>query len=83
MQIVEQGLVALDDDARDILPQLKTLRVITGWEGQDDEVTIPNVEESTVVNGTSESGPYSAKQPVEKPKGRPILEDVNGPITLR
>lgn len=55
MQVVERGLIGLDDDVRETLPQLKELKVITGFE-----------DPST-----------------ENPSGRPILEDVKGPLTLR
>ncbi|TPX09756.1 uncharacterized protein E0L32_009095 [Thyridium curvatum] len=55
MQIVERGLIGLDDDVRETLPQLKELKVITGFED-------PSTENFS---------------------GRPILEDVKGPLTLR
>ncbi|EPE04147.1 beta-lactamase [Ophiostoma piceae UAMH 11346] len=35
MQLVEKGLVALDDDVRGILPVLKDIKVITGFEDDD------------------------------------------------
>ena len=35
MQLVEKGLVGLDDDVRDIVPVLKDIKVITGFEDDD------------------------------------------------
>lgn len=82
MQIVERGLIGLDDDIREVIPQLKELKVITGFEGDNDQGA--NTEGGSQVDPDQDSnfGPYSAK-PAGKPKGRPILEDVKGPITLR
>ncbi|CAK7242626.1 MAG: hypothetical protein STHCBS139747_004122 [Sporothrix thermara] len=57
LQVVEKGLIGLDDDVRAIVPALKDIQVITGFE-----------------DGEGEPGPGV---------GRPILEDVAGPITLR
>ncbi|CAK7219003.1 hypothetical protein SBRCBS47491_003697 [Sporothrix bragantina] len=57
LQVVEKGLIGLDDDIRKIVPALKDIQVITGFE-----------------DGDSEPGPGV---------GQPILEDVQGPITLR
>lgn len=74
MQIVERGLVGLDDDVRDILPQLRDLKVLTGFENEDTSETEATPDEN--------QGPYSAKPP-PKPKGNPIFEDLKGPITLR
>ena len=52
LQIVEKGLIGLDDDVRDVIPRLRDLKVITGFESHGEEE-------------------------------RPILQEVDGPITLR
>jgi CubicO group peptidase (beta-lactamase class C family) len=41
MQIVERGMIGLDDDVRDIIPKLKELKVLIGFEHSDktDSVT--------------------------------------------
>uniref|UniRef100_A0A8H7KAL5 Beta-lactamase-related domain-containing protein n=1 Tax=Bionectria ochroleuca TaxID=29856 RepID=A0A8H7KAL5_BIOOC len=77
MQIVERGLIGLDDDVREVLPQLKELKVLVAFEDEDGEVVEP--EPTSHDNG---NGPYINRS-LPKPKGQPIFEDVKGPITLR
>ncbi|KAF2008714.1 beta-lactamase class C and other penicillin binding protein [Aaosphaeria arxii CBS 175.79] len=74
MQVVEKGLIGLDDDVRDVLPQLKDLKVLIGFEGEG------SIAETLATSG--DEGPYSSK-PVEKPKGPPIFEKIMGKLTLR
>ena len=50
---VDQGLIGLDDNVREIIPELRTVKLLVGFEDSD-------------------------KQP-----RKPILKDVNQPITLR
>ncbi|KAJ5733771.1 hypothetical protein N7493_002557 [Penicillium malachiteum] len=76
MQIVERGLIGLDDDIHSVLPELKDLKVLIGFEGEEEGSGVE------VKDKNRSSGPYSA-EPLVKPKGNPIMEDVQGPITLR
>ncbi|OAP58562.1 hypothetical protein AYL99_07652 [Fonsecaea erecta] len=75
MQIVEKGLIGLDDDVRDVLPVLKDLKVIVGFEGDD-----PTVELDLKAIATPGGGVDLDKV---KPSGKPIFEDIKGKITLR
>lgn len=43
MQVVEQGLVGLDDDVRVLVPQLGEVRILSGFVGAD----VPYLEENT------------------------------------
>lgn len=49
LQAVEQGLIGLDDDVRTVVPALRDIQVLTGFDDND----------------------------------QPLLEDLNGPLTLR
>lgn len=71
LQVVEKGLVGLDDDVREILPQLKELKVITGFEADDADG-----EALAKGAGGEDAG-------AKKSTGSPILEDVKSKITLR
>lgn len=82
MQIVERGLIGLDDDICQVLPRLKDLKVLTGFEGDEDQVAESEAHSQVDHDDEGSSGPYNAKPP-PKPKGRPILQDLQGPITLR
>lgn len=42
MQLVEKGLIGLDDDVRPLVPQLAEMRVLRGFVGAD----IPYLEEN-------------------------------------
>ncbi|CAH0035967.1 unnamed protein product [Clonostachys rhizophaga] len=77
MQLVERGLIGLDDDVREVLPQLKELKVLVAFEDEDGDVVEPEP-----TSHDSGNGPYINKS-LPKPKGQPIFEDVKGPITLR
>ncbi|VUC29174.1 unnamed protein product [Clonostachys rosea] len=44
MQLVEKGLIGLDDDVRKIIPQLQNLKVIIGFEGEGDQGPKINIE---------------------------------------
>ncbi len=78
MQVVEKGLIGLDNDARDVLPTLRDLKVLVGFEGDDGtEGSAENVSFDAVAKG--ETGSTSGTGPA----GIPIFEDVKGPITLR
>ncbi|OAL35779.1 hypothetical protein AYO20_04929 [Fonsecaea nubica] len=75
MQIVEKGLIGLDDDVREVLPVLKDLKVLLGFEGED---SAQELDPAAFSRGGA--GPDLDKL---KPKGNPIFEDVKGKITLR
>ncbi|KIW28227.1 hypothetical protein, variant [Cladophialophora immunda] len=75
MQIVEKGLIGLDDDVREVLPVLKDLKVLLGFEG-DDQADEPDLQ--AISRGGAGADPDKMK-----PTGKPIYEDVKGKITLR
>lgn len=35
MQVVQKGLVALDDDVRDLIPEIKKIQVLRGFTDDD------------------------------------------------
>ena len=76
MQLVEKGLVGLDDDVREMIPDLKNQRVLLGFEG-DDTSADSKVDIGAIAKGSA------GGDGAEKPIGNPIFEDVKGPITLR
>lgn len=76
MQIVEMGLIGLDDDVSEVVPKLKDLKILVGWEDCDDCVDT-NVKDDDVFNRGDGGGE------VVKPKGQPVFQDVKGKITLR
>lgn len=77
MQVVERGLVGLDDDIREILPQLKDLKVLRGFEGESTrQIQEPDFESLSDASRRK-------KHKGEKPTGQPIFEDLESPITLR
>jgi CubicO group peptidase (beta-lactamase class C family) len=73
MQLVEKGLVGLDDDVRDIVPELKDIKVLLGFQG----------EEASSFDGDLENIAKGLAPATEKPRGEPIFEDVKGGISLR
>ncbi|OAL30720.1 hypothetical protein AYO22_01340 [Fonsecaea multimorphosa] len=75
MQLVEKGLIGLDDDVRQVLPVLKDVKVLLGFEG-DDQAVEPDLQSISKPGGGVDLGKM-------KPSGKPILEDVKGKITLR
>lgn len=77
MQIVERGLIGLDDDVREVVPKLKDLKILVGWEG-DDEAVDADANDNDVFN---RGGAGGCELP--KPKGHPVFEDIKGKITLR
>lgn len=77
LQIVEKGLVGLDDDVREIIPELKKQKVLLGFEGDDgDTGATPGLR--AIVNAAAGDGTDA-----EKPIGNPIFEDIKGKLTLR
>jgi CubicO group peptidase (beta-lactamase class C family) len=76
MQLVEKGLVGLDDDVREIVPALKDLQVIIGFEGEDS--TADDLALLAHIRG-------GGKVEFDKirPKGKAIFEPVKEKITLR
>jgi methyl acetate hydrolase len=38
MQVVERGLIALDDDVAELLPELAEQSVLTGFDGDDKPI---------------------------------------------
>lgn len=52
MQCVEQGLLKLDDAVYDFLPELKVLKILTGFEedgnGDDTPVLVENTKAITL-----------------------------------
>lgn len=76
MQVIERGLIGLDDDVRYIVPKLKGLQVLVGWEGDDEPVDAVARDDDVFNRGDSGSE-------LSKPKGQPILEDIKGKSTLR
>ncbi len=76
MQLVEKGLIGLDDDVRNVVPALKEIKVLIGFEGED--ATLADLELLAFLR----SGGKVDFEKI-KPKGAPIYEDVKGKITLR
>ena len=76
MQIVEKGLIGLDDDVREIVPALKDVKVLLGFEGENDTADDLNLI------ATMRSGGKLDFEAI-KPKGDPIYEDVKEKITLQ
>ena len=76
MQIVEKELISLDDDVRNVVPALKDIKVLVGYEGEDS--TAADLELLALLRS-------GGKVDLEKikPKGAPIYEEVKGKITLR
>lgn len=79
MQVVERGLIGLDDDVCAVLPQLQELKVLIGFEGEDGVETGLHVDLDAISNHALQN----KKPQNEKRIAMPILEDVKGPITLR
>lgn len=77
MQLVEKGLIGLDDDVREILPQLKDVQVLLGFEG-DEAAT-----DATSNAGFDNIAKGNVNAESAKPTGKPIFEPVKGKITLR
>lgn len=69
LQLAEKGLIGLDDDVLEVLPQIKEFKVLVGFEE----------DKNTIGNGDKDQDTGVTSPPVEKP----ILEDIKGPITLR
>lgn len=78
LQLVEKGLVGLDDDVREIIPELKEQKVLLGFEGDGEAKAGDNVDMGAIIKGGA--GDHTE---AEKPIGKPIFEDVKGKITLR
>jgi hypothetical protein len=77
LQLVEKGLVGLDDDVREILPELKQQKVLIGWEGDNDAARNDKVDIGAIAEGGA------GQDAGQKVTGNPIFEDVKGKITLR
>jgi hypothetical protein len=78
LQIVEKGLVGLDDDVREIIPQLKEQKVLLGFEGDENDKPQDSGNMRAILSG---GGAKDAAE--EKPIGKPIFEDIKGKLTLR
>ncbi|KIW22100.1 uncharacterized protein PV07_12516 [Cladophialophora immunda] len=83
MQIVERRLINLDDDVREVLPQLKELKVLTGFEGEDESTANGEAKSHVDLEEVGQRKLHGVQSSEKKSKGSPILEDVKGPITLR
>ncbi|OAG45279.1 hypothetical protein AYO21_00627 [Fonsecaea monophora] len=70
MQLVERGLVGLDDDVRKWLKPLEDVKVLTGFEGENTS--------SYLLHPTS-----AIARSMTLPNGHPVYEEVQGKITLR
>lgn len=77
LQLVEKGLVGLDDDVRELLPELKKQKVLIGFEGDDDAAPNDKVDIGAIAKGGA------GEDAGAKPIGNPIFEEVKGKITLR
>lgn len=75
MQLVEKGLIGLDDDVREVVPKMKEFKVLTGFEGDDGA---GDMDILAVMRSGGKVDPEKIK-----PKGPPIYEEVQGKITLR
>lgn len=67
MLAVEQGLIGLDDDVGDYVPELKEMDILEGFEGEQ---------------GPKKMDPAAMVFVFEKPR-RPIMRKKTKPITLR
>ncbi|EXJ59998.1 beta-lactamase [Cladophialophora yegresii CBS 114405] len=76
MQMVEKGLIGLDDDVREVVPALEDVKVLLGFEGENE--TADDLD----LLATLRAGGKVDFETI-KPKGEPIYEDVKGKITLR
>ena len=76
MQLVERGLIGLDDDVREVVPAMKDLKVLLGFEGDDRS----GEEFDGMAIARGGSGVDLEKM---KSQGKAIFEDVKGKITLR
>ncbi|KIW69188.1 hypothetical protein PV04_05081 [Phialophora macrospora] len=76
MQLVEKGLIGLDDDVRDVVPALRDVKVLLGFEGENE--TADDLD----LLATLRAGGKVDFEKI-KPKGKPIYEDIKGKITLR
>jgi hypothetical protein len=83
MQVVERGLISLDDDIREVLPRLKELKVIVGFAGEDEEGGKSDADSLPDGGDKLTKGGSDTTNLSTKPAGAPILEDIKGPITLR
>jgi len=76
MQLVEQGRIGLDDDVRAIVPALKDIEVLRGFEDDksvdDGNTHAPPADDSRLGKSTRSIKP-----------SKPILEKVKNKITLR
>lgn len=77
LQIVERGLIGLDDNVREVVAQLKDLQVLLGFEGEDDSTVV-----APVFNNLSKGG-EGEHTITGKPQGSPIFEELDRPLTLR
>jgi len=78
MQVVEKGLIGLDDDVREVLPVLKDLKVLVRIDGDDGATAADEASFDVIAKGGAVD---RSEQP--KPKGTPVYEDIQGKITLR
>lgn len=77
LQVVERGLIGLDDDVRQFVPELRDLKVIVGFEGENDGIDDIHIHEDI-----SKGGP-TGHRATEISQGAPIYEDICHPLTLR
>ena len=76
MQLVEKGLIGLDNDVRAVLPALKDLKVLMFFEGENE--TADDLD----LLATLGSG-WKVDFENIKPEGNPSYEDIMEKITLR
>lgn len=70
--------MGLDDDVRDIIPELKDQKVLLGFEGDGEAKAGDNIDMGAIIKGGD--GEHTE---AEKPTGKPIFEDIKDKITLR
>ena len=76
MQLVEKGLVGLDDDVRKIVPALEDIKILVGFDGEADPAADEYIATTIMSRGKVD------RQQI-KPKGAPIYEEVKRKLTLR
>jgi CubicO group peptidase (beta-lactamase class C family) len=86
MQLVDQGLIGLDDDVRPFLPGLREAKVLVGWADGDDDLEAYqfNARGSTVWPFLpAEDADVGQSDGSTRPRGSPLFEEIKDNITLR
>ncbi|KAF2176492.1 esterase [Zopfia rhizophila CBS 207.26] len=81
MVAVEQGLVTLDQNIRHLVPELASLELLAGFEGDEEGKGADSPMENVLDFQPGRDG--SVEGPKKEDLRKPILKKVGGPLTIR